>query len=66
MTVSKYEKGTGGVKKKNSTRSPKTKKVRFLKSPTTAFRLAYNAGHITNLPTKLAEEVVKAGYGEFV
>lgn len=66
MTVSKYEKGTGGVKKKDSTRKPKTKKVRFLKSPTTAFKLAYNAGHITNLPIKLAEQVVESGYGEFV
>lgn len=44
----------------------KTKKVRFLKSPTGAFKLAYNVGDITALPVEQAELLIESGYAEAV
>ena len=64
MTVAKYEKGTGAVKKKAAPKRPKTKKVRFLISPTGLYNLAYSAGQVATLPTKKADEIIKAGHGE--
>jgi len=66
MTVSKYEKGTGKVAKKATSRKPKTKKIRFLISPTGLYRLAYSAGQIATLPLKQADAIIKAGHGEAV
>lgn len=44
---------------------PKTKKVRFLLSPTGAFKLGYNIGEIAPLPAKQADELVDAKYATF-
>ena len=41
-------------------------KVRFLKSPTGKYKMAYNAGHVGLAPKDLAAELVKEGYAEYV
>jgi hypothetical protein len=46
--------------------SGKTKKVKFLLSPTGKFNLAYNVGETGTLPANQADEVVAAKYAEFV
>jgi len=42
------------------------KKIRFLLSPTGAFGLAYNAGDEAEIDTAQADELVDAGYAQFV
>lgn len=41
-------------------------KVKFLKSPTGKYKMAYNAGHIGLAPKELAAELVREGYAEYV
>lgn len=41
-------------------------KVKFLKSPTGKYKMAYNAGHVGLAPKDLAAELVKEGYAEYV
>ena len=41
-------------------------KVKFLKSPTGKYKMAYNAGHIGLAPKELATELVREGYAEYV
>lgn len=41
-------------------------KVKFLKSPTGKYKMAYNAGHVGYAPKDLASELVKEGYAEYV
>lgn len=45
---------------------PKTKKIKFLLSPTGKFNLAYSAGEIANLPVEKANALIKAKYAEEV
>lgn len=40
--------------------------IRFLKSPTGKYKLAYNAGDVVSLDDKLANIVVADGWGEIV
>lgn len=37
-------------------------KVQFIQSPTGAFKLAYSAGMIAELPNDLAAKLIKAGF----
>ena len=41
-------------------------KVKFLKSQTGRYKMAYNAGHIGLAPKALAAELVREGYAEYV
>tara|TARA_S200002703_G_C3788476_1_gene243272 strand:+ start:1362 stop:1589 length:228 start_codon:yes stop_codon:yes gene_type:complete len=41
-------------------------KVKFLKSPTGKYKMAYNAGHIGLAPKEIASELVKEGYAVLV
>lgn len=41
-------------------------KVRFLKSPTGRFGLAYSAGDVGHVPASLAEQAQKEGYIELL
>lgn len=41
-------------------------KIKFLKSPTGKFKLAYNAGDVAEVDNKLAAQCVEAGYAEEV
>ena len=41
-------------------------KVKFLKSPTARYKMAYNAGHIGLAPKDIAAELVREGYAEYV
>lgn len=45
---------------------PKTKKVKFLLSPTGAYNLGYNVGETGELPANLADQVVEDKFAEFV
>jgi len=46
--------------------APKTKKVKFKKSPTGAYNLAYSAGDEATLSAQQAKEVVEDDYAEYV
>lgn len=37
-------------------------KIQFIESPTGAFKLAYDAGMIANIPEKLAAELIEKGF----
>ena len=41
-------------------------RVKFLKSPTGKYKMAYNAGHIGLAPKDIAAELVREGYAEYV
>jgi len=41
-------------------------KVKFLKSPTGRYKMAYNAGHVGLAPKDIAAELVREGYAEYV
>ena len=38
--------------------------IKFTKSPTGAFNLAYNEGDVANIRTELATEIIEMGFGE--
>lgn len=38
--------------------------IKFTKSPTGAFNLAYNEGDVANVRTELALEIIEMGFGE--
>ncbi len=42
------------------------KKVKFLKSPTGAYKLGYNAGDKASLTSEQADELVENKFAEFV
>ena len=41
-------------------------KVKFIKSPTGKYKMAYNAGHVGLAPKDIAAELVREGYAEYV
>lgn len=41
-------------------------KVKFIKSPTGRYKMAYNAGHVGLAPKDIAAELVREGYAEYV
>lgn len=45
---------------------PKTKKIKFLLSPTGKFNLAYNVEEVAELPVEKADALIEAKYAEAV
>ena len=41
-------------------------KIKFIKSPTGKYKMAYNAGHVGLAPKDIAAELVREGYAEYV
>jgi len=41
-------------------------RVKFIKSPTGKYKMAYNAGHVGLAPKDIAAELVREGYAEYV
>lgn len=52
--------------KPEASKKGKTKKIKFTKSPTGAFGLAYFPEQKAELPAHQVDELVEAGYGEEV
>jgi hypothetical protein len=54
------------VNKTASDESPKLIKIQFILSPSGKFDLAYNVGEIAEINANQANEIVEAGYAEFL
>lgn len=50
----------------DSTAAKSTTKIQFIKSPTGAFKLAYNVGEKANFDVKQAAELIEAGFAKAV
>ncbi len=47
-----------------SKKTVKTTTIKFTKSPTGAYHLAYNMGDVVDLPTELADILIADGFAE--
>lgn len=52
--------------KKEQTSKSKLKKIKFLRSPTGAYNLAYSAGQEAEFEAKLADELIETKFAEAV
>lgn len=61
-----YSKREGVAKKKATPKSPEKVMVKFLRSPSAMYGLAYGIGELAELPLSLAKQIEKSEYGVIV
>jgi hypothetical protein len=54
------------MKKKPTTETPKTIKIKFLLSPTGRFNLGFSIGDVAEFEPNTAKELIDAAYAELV